>query len=180
MNKPSSGFYSRAEMARILGTSVGNFDATYRRYAGTSDIEDIGGRPYFRASAIIRAWAAQVKPESGSVEDLLLAEDANSPALEEWRKGRARLVWMDVEDREKTHISKAKIEGPLMKFAGLIRRAGESLARKYGNDAAAQVNQAIDQWWELVQEMLKPDERGTDPVGADGGSREDAAVTNGS
>src|SRR5689334_21687695 len=99
------GWYCKAEMARILGTTVRNFDATYRRHAPTDQVREINGRPHFHAWSLIKAWAASqsARKLDPSSEDPLLT-GGDSPALEEYRRAKARLAWMDVNQREKTHL----------------------------------------------------------------------------
>ncbi len=69
----------------------------------------------------------------------------DSPALEEYRKHRARIAKVEAEEREKTHIDLREIDETLTRFAGIIRRAGEALQRQFGNGASDVLNEAIDE-----------------------------------
>jgi hypothetical protein len=160
------GWYCKAEMARIFGTTVRNFDATYRRHAPTDQQRDIGGRPHFHAWSLIKAWAAQAKVKPDVVgDDWMLDGGSDSQWLEECRKAKSRLLWMDVNQREKTHIPVATLEPALMSLTGVLRGAAEQLSRSHGNDAAGVLNQAIDRWEESLQELIDTDE--PDPASAE-------------
>lgn len=142
-------------MSQILGGGVRNFDATYRRYAPADAVREINGRLYFHAQVLIREMVKAKAPSPAKTDaDPLLAGDDDSPALEEYRKARARLAWMEVEQREKTHLPLATLEPALMQLTGLMRRAGDRLARSYGNDAAAVLNEAVGQWEDSLETIL--------------------------
>lgn len=157
-------------MADTFDVSVQQFDRTYRRYAAPEAIKEIDGKLFFHSRSILDAWAQSQKqeiPDGVSPDDLLLTGE-NSPALEEFRRGRAKMIWMDVAEREKTLIPRGQIEPPLTQAALVLRRAGERLARSYGNDAAAVLNEAVDQWESTCEALLdEPDAAVTEAGGAD-------------
>jgi hypothetical protein len=166
------GWYCKAEMARILGTTVRNFDATYRRHAPTDQVREINARPHFHAWSLIKAWAAsqsKTRPDPAAGDDWMMdgGGGGDSQWLEECRKAKSRLLWMDVNQREKTHVPLAMLEPALMSLTGVLRRAGDRLARQHGNDAAAILNEAVDQWADSIQTLLAADEPDTAAADAD-------------
>jgi hypothetical protein len=154
-DKPAPGWFRKAEMSAVFNVSIRTFDQVYRRYASPSATKQFDGKPWFHARSMLDAWSAtQNKTKGETSTDPLLVGDVDSPALEEYRRARARLAWMEVNEREKTHLPLASLEPALMQLTGLMRRAGERLARQHGNDAAAVLNEAIEQWESSLETLL--------------------------
>lgn len=147
------GWFCRAEVARIFDTTVRNFDATYRRWFPASAVRTIDGRPYFHVGPVIKPLfeAQNRKPEPES-DPLLVGGD--SPALEEYRKHRARREKVQADLAERGAVMVDQIGPPLMQLSGTLRRAGETLARRWGNDAAAVLNEAVSQWEDSLETLL--------------------------
>jgi phage terminase Nu1 subunit (DNA packaging protein) len=177
VTRPGPGWLTKAEMSAVFDVAPRTWESTYRRYAGPESTKQVGGVGFYHCRRILDAWAA-AQGDKPAATDPMLVGGEDSPALERYRLARARLVEMELEQREKTHVAIAEIEPQLMRLGGLIRRAGETLARKYGNDAADVVNQAIDQWQGGVRGTLKSDDRGTDAVESGGGRGESPAPAN--
>lgn len=156
--RPGPGWLTAGEMASVFDVAPRTWDSTYRRYANPEAVKHVERRPYFHCRRVIEAWkAAQGPVEKGKADDPLLIGDADSPALEEYRKARARLAWMEVDQREGTHVPLAELEPALLNLSGVMRQALDTLARRFGNDAAAIVNEALEQWDAGLDKQLHRD-----------------------
>lgn len=69
----------------------------------------------------------------------------DSPALEEWRRHRARLAELDVREREGGLLPLADVRELLLLTSSAYRGAGEQLLRRFGDEALEIVNHAIDE-----------------------------------
>jgi hypothetical protein len=152
---PGKGWLSRQQMADAFDVVVGAFDGSYRRYFPKAAVKVIGGRLYFHARTGLEAWAAanrKAQPGMGETDPLLVA-DGDSPGLERYRNAKADIAELDKAERIGELVPREQLEPVLMKSAGTLRRAGDLLARQFGNDAAGILNQAVDEW-ELICERL--------------------------
>ena len=143
--KPGRGWFLKATLAELFGVTPQHFDRHYRRFAGPDATRTHGGKLYFHGRTLVDAWAEsmRVAAVAPSVDPLLAGGD--SPALERYRTARALLAEMEVDRQRENLIPREEIEVALTRFAGVLRRAGESLAREFGNEAAGLMNEAVDE-----------------------------------
>jgi hypothetical protein len=85
-------------------------------------------------------------------DDPLLRSANSSPALERYREERAQLARLDRLERERELIPRRDTVQALEMIAGLIRRSGERLARRYGNDALQILDDALDDAERLIEQ----------------------------
>jgi hypothetical protein len=161
--KLKSPWISRHAAAALFDRSVRQFDSSIRSLLPPSAIRTEGRTVWVNFRTTVDCYIAdQIAKAKPVVTDPLLA-GGDSPALEEYRKHRARLAELDVAERENKLIPLAEIEPSLQIFASNIRRAGEQLERVYGHDAAALLNDAIDETlseWERFLARQKSKEMG--------------------
>ncbi len=79
-----------------------------------------------------------------SRDDDDLMNGAATPALERYREERAALARLDRLEREGKLVARDTIRQSLAQVASLIRAAGESLQRQFGQGAADVLNEALD------------------------------------
>ena len=149
--RPGRGWVTRKEIAAVFDVSVTHVDRSLRRYVPAGMVKTIDGRTYFHGRSLLDAWAEAERLKRHP--DDLMSGDL-SPALEEYRRHRARVAKCEADEREGVSVALAEIDPPLMQLAGVLRRAGESLTRKYGNDAGAILNEAIERWQDGVNKLL--------------------------
>ena len=101
-------------------------------------------------------WKPHARPQAIPGDDPLLA-DGDSPALERYRLAKAKHAELDLEHRRSQLIDREKCRVVLSRWAVVIRRMGEKLARRHGNDAAETVNQALEECQSIVTESLSDD-----------------------
>jgi hypothetical protein len=89
-----------------------------------------------------------------SEDDPLLQTAQSSPALEAYRKERARLAQLDRMEREQTLMPREDVRASLAFMASLIRRATERLQRRYGEGAADLIRSTIDDFEREMEERF--------------------------
>lgn len=76
---------------------------------------------------------------------LLPTPGSKSKALEKYRRARADLANLDLEERRGSLIARDKAHDGLMDIARLIRQAGDALRRQFGPEAYALLDGALNQ-----------------------------------
>lgn len=146
-DRPGEQWFSREECSRIFGVSLVQFDRHHAKLAPKDAVSKTGHRSWFHVRKLIDIWLARevekAKPAKLS-EEVLLSGDGNSEWLDALRKESALLKRMDRQEREGTHLNARDLHDGLMRFANTLRKAGEVLQRRWGNDAADLYNDALD------------------------------------
>lgn len=83
---------------------------------------------------------------------------ASSPALERYREERARLARLERLQKEGSLLPIAVLHESHGRLAGLLRSAGETLARQFGVDAQAILTEALDEYQNEVNGMFGADD----------------------
>ncbi len=76
-------------------------------------------------------------------EDELL-QGGSSPALERYREERALLARLDRLERQQRLLPRDEVREALGRIAGILRGAGDTLAREFGTAAAEVLHEALD------------------------------------
>jgi len=100
----------------------------------------------------IHAWRDAQRQAREPTVDPLLAGSA-SPALEEYRRERAKLARLDRLERERELIPRDQVHTLLGQIALVIRSAGETLQRTYGAEAQAILDEALDEADRLIDTL---------------------------
>lgn len=100
-------------------------------------------------------WKPYAKPSVPAASDDPLLADGDSPALERYRLAKAKHAELDLEQRKGELIEREKAKDVFARWAVLIRRMGETLARRYGPDASATVNDTLGECRSVVSEVLE-------------------------
>jgi hypothetical protein len=109
-----------------------------------------------------RAWMLQRMEEAASDPDMVGGD--GSPALEEYRKEKTLLARMDRKEREKALVKPDAVEELMRRGVEVLSRAGEAIQKRFGPDAAALFNEAIEEALRFISE--------TD-LGGDGGDTDE-------
>ncbi len=104
--------------------------------------------PTIDLSAVVRALHGFLAANARKLvavgdEDPLLAGVA-SPALEEYRREKVKLLRLDVQEREQVLLPRDRIHEGLSRIASVLRLAGDALQRQYGPDARQIIDEALD------------------------------------
>ena len=108
----------------------------------------------------------------GSEDDAALMGGGDSPNLERLRLASACLKEMDLEERRGTHVPRAEISPELVRLAGNVRIACEDVRRRWGNEPAELIIDAInetEQGWLKVAKNTNGQADYGDAVRRDGG-----------
>lgn len=97
-----------------------------------------------------RAQAAAKDPLP--IDDELIAMGGDSPALERYRLAKAKLAEMDIEQRRNALVPRDRIRSGLGRFAQILRQLGERLGQRYGPEATASVNDALDDCQQVIDD----------------------------
>jgi hypothetical protein len=140
-------WFTRGEAAALVALSTRQFDEAIRPLIEKSSIRGGGKTLRFAGPGVVSAMLAYrsetAKPPVDDDVDPLLAI-GDSPALERYRLGKAKMIEMDLAEREKATVQLDALREGFRPFASILRSAGERLARQYGNDAAAIYNEALE------------------------------------
>lgn len=101
-------------------------------------------------------WKQHAKIPTIASEDPLLS-DGDSPALERYRLAKAKHAELDLEHRKGELIEVDKAKDILGRWASLIRRMGEKLSKRYGNEAAIEINDTLGECRSAVAEIMNAD-----------------------
>ncbi len=97
---------------------------------------------------------------------LLVAEtsgtDTPSAALERYRAERAALARLDRLEREGALLPRDQVRTVLLRIAALLREAGETLRRDFGEAAADIVREALEEAGREIERTFGPGGDGTD------------------
>jgi hypothetical protein len=165
--EPDPGWYPVGEIAEIFDVSPQAWHQTYRALIRPGDIkEGAGNRILIRARGAIDAWvehkvkqSAPPKPPPG--EDPDIWSNADSPALEKYRAGKAELVWMEVRERERSLIKRALVHEVFGRMGSALRQRLEALQRAYGPDAYEIVDEGLRACLHLLIEAVPPEQTET-------------------
>jgi len=112
-------------------------------------------------------WRQHAKPDGW---DPLVDEDAgdgSSPAQERYRAAKAAIAELQLEQLKGTLLSREAVRGALGRWATLIRRMGERLGKRFGPDAIAAVNEALNECQYVVDHDVGGDNSGGDESAGD-------------
>jgi phage terminase Nu1 subunit (DNA packaging protein) len=91
-------------------------------------------------------WRQHAKPET---DDPLL-DAGDSPGLERYRLAKAAIAELDLEERRGALIELAKVRAALSRWSTILRRLGERLAKRFGNDAAVALNETLNECHRVI------------------------------
>jgi phage terminase Nu1 subunit (DNA packaging protein) len=141
---------TQGEVAEFFNVSVD----TVKNWAK----QKMPGKPKGYRLDHIAIWLRTEGPGSKALRvqsDDPLLEDGDSPALERYRLAKAKLAELDLETRKGQLIERDKARDIFSRWAVLVRRMGERLAKRFGPDAAATVNETLDSCRAAVVEVVE-------------------------
>lgn len=139
MKNTSEVWVSRHQGAWLAKLSVERFDAVIRPAILKS--RKNGRNVELDGQAVVDAICSH-RAETGAADPLLNGGD--SPNLERYRAARASMAEMELDRARGSHVRVEDIGTMLIAFSTSIRRGGDVLRRKFGNEAAEILAEAID------------------------------------
>ena len=161
--KPAArAWFPLEQCAAALNVTRQTFGEVYRPMVPADAIRNAGRKGveiHLRKliDAVVEKRATDIAA-SKSPDPLLVGD--GSPWLEEYRKQRAKLAGMDVQEREKTHVNLAKMDAVLVRMAAVLVRAAEALQRRFGKDAFEILDDALSEWRSQWERWRKQNEGG--------------------
>lgn len=95
-------------------------------------------------------------------DDPLVYAAANTPGLERLRKAKAEIAELELHERQRRVVQRDDVRELLALVASHYRRAGETLQRRFGRDAAQVVLDAVEQAEEAATKRLSAGNGGSD------------------
>jgi hypothetical protein len=139
--KPGRGWYGRADLAGLLDVSEVQFDRLYAKLAPADGTKREKRRVWYHGRKLLDAWLrselAKAQPADADADPLMAGGEGKSKNLEEYRGYRAGQERIKLALMERTVIPRDQLEPALAALAGTLRRAGESIQRQWGTEAAA-------------------------------------------
>lgn len=86
----------------------------------------------------------------------------SSPALERYREERAKLARLDRLERQSRLLPRDQVREALGRIAGILRDAGDTLLRQFGNSAAEIMLEALDDAEREIASFFGEDEERQD------------------
>jgi hypothetical protein len=155
-------WFTLAQMHAAFGVTPQGFASSVRPLLTPEDVKNAGerGAVRIRCRAAIDAWTARkveqaVEAARKGNDPLLVGVD--SPELERYRAARADLAEMERDERNGSLIPRQQLEPAFVQYATAIRRAGEGLQRRFGNEAAAMLNEALDDAERIIRQSFGGD-----------------------
>ncbi len=153
----SRGWVTIQKAAELLATSSQNLRQSHIPDLAPEHIRS-DRRPaevYFPGlhETIARKRVADAIRSRPTIADDPLLNEGDSPGLERYRMAKAKLAELDLEARKEQLIDREKARDIFGRWATLIRRAGERLSKRWGNEAAAMLNETLDECGAIVAEL---------------------------
>ena len=139
-------------MARDLGINRNTVIA----WTGKSDFPGGLNGPWLLADVV--PWILARQSHRESVDDDPAMDGGDSPGLERYRQSKAALAALELEERKKGLLSIDKAKSVLIRWAMIVRNLGERLGKRFGNDAANSVNDALAECQGVIDYELGPSE----------------------
>lgn len=122
-----------------------------------------GRQNFFNGRALIDAYAdrprrgrqphARIPPPA----DAELFSGSDSPALERFRLARAEQVELDLARQRGQLLPREEVHAWMARLGGTLRATCETLQRQFGRQAAAMIQEALDDYEREVRERFDSD-----------------------
>jgi hypothetical protein len=155
--RPDRGWYSRQEMAEILGVSEVQFDRKYAKLAATDGVRTVDRRLWFHARKLFDAWMAEAsreRTETQAAADAMLAAAVDS-AAERYREAKARMAELDLAERLSGLVRLTAILQALGPAVASMRSMGARLVLQFGNGAGELFNESFADFQSTAEQVLR-------------------------
>lgn len=138
--KTAKGWTTVADAARWLDITVQAVHQSYIPMLAADDI-DRASKPMRLRTAALIALAADRQTTGQHLDAALLAGD--SPALERYRLARAQIAELELAQRKNDLIDREAARAVFGRWAAIIRRTGDQLNKRHGNEAGKLLADAL-------------------------------------
>lgn len=113
--------------------------------------------PYVDLTSVIR-WLAEFLARNHELLSQIASDPlmfgGNSPSIERWRAAKADMAEDERDERRRKLLPLDAVHDIHTRWASRLRKAGEVLARRYGNDAADILRDALIECRDLVEQVI--------------------------
>ena len=135
-------------MSEFFDVRPEHWDKTFRKHIPASYVSKRGRVLLFdrrSIKAIVEGVRDEAKSKSTIANgDDLLAGNVDTPELERYRRLRADMVERDLAERDRDLLRTSDLETVIGTLANRLRRAGEQIGQRFGADAQAILDEALD------------------------------------
>ncbi|HEV7299711.1 MAG TPA: hypothetical protein VGN72_10130 [Tepidisphaeraceae bacterium] len=148
---------TRTDAAALVSLSSRQFDEVIRPKLPADATKGKGAALRFNAAMVVTAIIAYrlEKAQPKSIDGDPFMAGVDSPALERYRKARAELVEMDVQQRRKDVVRRSALLDAISPAIAAMRDAGRKLALDYGKEAGETYNEAVGEFESVLIDGLK-------------------------
>ena len=146
--KHDKGWLTTRRASEVFGLSGTGFAKTVRPLIPDDAVDARGkGRPtLLYMPTVLAVWLRDRLDRALAMADTdPMMTRGDSPAMERYRAARANLAELDLSERHGKLVTLAKFQQRYLPVANRIRRAGTTLRRRFGPEAASVLEQAIDE-----------------------------------
>jgi hypothetical protein len=159
-NDLERGWFTLADCAAAFDMTAQGFHKEVRPLLSPDDVRGEGRRgTTVRLRGAIDAYAAKQAETKARKDPDPLMTGTESPALERYRAARASQEELRLGQMRDELIPRRELEPGLLRFAQVLRSAGDQLRRQCGADAAEILNAAVDDAVDGWQRMFPTDDR---------------------
>lgn len=161
----------RDDVATLIGIKARHFDDAIKPLLSAEHIRGRAKTLRYYAPGVVEARLGQQVSEAArpkSDDDALVFAGGNSDNLEELRKWKAKQAKRDYLISQKELIPAPDLDPGMSQLMSVLRRATETIQRRFGNDASQIIEDAVKEvrsrWQRLVPSPSKEleDEAGVD------------------
>jgi hypothetical protein len=155
-NRPARGWYSRAEICEFHDVTEQTFDRTYRPLIPDSGIQKVGNRVWYHGGAYLESVIAyKVKvatkrdgggPGSAGGDDVGALGAVDKEAAQRLLRAKAQEQELKVGQMLNNLVPIQELMAEFSAFGKDLRRVGEMQQRQFGADAAAMINELLDEY----------------------------------
>lgn len=137
---------NQVELAELCDVSL----ATIAHWARTGMPGKQGHYDLRKIIPWLRTDGPCVHKRRESADDDELMAEVDSPGLERYRQAKAAIAELDYAERQKELMARDKVKSLFARWAAVLRRMGEKISKRFGNEAAITVNDALRECGEIV------------------------------
>lgn len=157
MSHPGRGWFTVEQVSEFLDISRQSFHGHYRKHVPESAMRCDGkGRPTWVHGRTLHdalvAVAREQERERFGDDGLLIGE--GSPSLERLRAARAKMVELDLRERQGQLLDVQAMNKALNHYAVLIRQCGQQLRKEFGNGAGDLLDATADEFAEQLEKFF--------------------------
>ena len=169
-DRPEKGWFSRQELADLLGVSLTQFERTYQGIVPASETRfGAHKKLWIRGRAWMDAYTSMQLRKAGA-DEFDDGPTDGSPGLERGRMAKAKILEIQLEKELQNVVDRDWMVGKLLGALGPIRDAVNRMQKEFGPKAYEVMKEAIEEATRTVEDVC-----GSDDFGGETGCATDGA-----